>query len=49
MNNRCLCCNKVLTDDELAFQYDWGEPIDLCLECLGETTMFDHEELEEVE
>ena len=40
--NRCICCNNVMTEAELEFSYDWGEPIELCIECLGETVLFEN-------
>ena len=50
--NRCLSCNTILTPEEKRLTYSWGEPIELCSGCLGETTIsevYQGKELEEGE
>lgn len=38
---RCLACNVALTDYEATRKFSWGECVDLCNKCYGESGMND--------
>lgn len=45
---KCVSCDCILTDAEQLIKYDWGEPINLCEDCLSESFGQPAEEFEEL-